>query len=90
MICLDSFTKWILNVWPQYEFKLGSFKICKITAFCTGCFCEIYRVTNEAIMNKTTVSQVSYRFLALGCFPANLVSDVVCVLFVLRVGSLKG
>ena len=24
------------------------------------------------------------------CFPANLVSDVVCVLFVLRVGSLKG
>ena len=35
-------------------------------------------------------SQVSYRFLALGCFPANLVSDVVCVLFVLRVGSLKG
>ena len=37
-----------------------------------------------------TTSQVSYRFLALGCFPANLVSDVVCVLFVLRVGSLKG
>ena len=36
------------------------------------------------------VSQVSYRFLALGCFPANLVSDVVCVLFVLRDGSLKG
>ena len=35
-------------------------------------------------------TQVSYRFLALGCFPANLVSDVVCVLFVLRVGSLKG
>ena len=35
-------------------------------------------------------SQVSYRFLALGCFLANLVSDVVCVLFVLRVGSLKG
>ena len=35
-------------------------------------------------------AQVSYRFLALGCFPANLVSDVVCVLFVLRVGSLKG
>ena len=34
--------------------------------------------------------QVSYRFLALGCFPANLVSYVVCVLFVLRVGSLKG
>ena len=25
-----------------------------------------------------TGSQVSYRFLALGCFPANLVSDVVC------------
>ena len=36
------------------------------------------------------IAQVSYRFLALGCFPANLVSDVVCVLFVLRVGSLKG
>ena len=35
-------------------------------------------------------SQVSYRFLALGCFPANLVSDVVCVLLVLMVGSLKG
>ena len=35
-------------------------------------------------------SQVSYRFLALGCFPANLVSDVVRVLCVLRVGSLKG
>ena len=35
-------------------------------------------------------TQVSYRFLALGCFPANLVSDVVCVVFVLRVGSLKG
>ena len=37
-----------------------------------------------------TPSQVSYRFLALGCFPANLVSDVVCVLFVSMVGSLKG
>ena len=35
-------------------------------------------------------TQVSYCFLALGCFPANLVSDVVCVLFVFRVGSLKG
>ena len=39
---------------------------------------------------KLALTQVSYRFLALGCFPANLVSDVVCVLFVLRVGSLKG
>ena len=40
--------------------------------------------------NDSPYPQVSYRFLALGCFPANLVSDVVCVLFVLRVGSLKG
>ena len=55
MIGFDSFTKGILNVWPQYEFKSGPFKICKITAFFTGCFREIYRVTNEAIMTKTTV-----------------------------------
>ena len=45
-------------------------------------------VTFHSKQNQYT--QVSYRFLALGCFPANLVSDVVCVLFVLRVGSLKG
>ena len=46
----------------------------------------------RSLSPKTDVhtAQVSYRFLALGCFPANLVSDVVCVLFVLRVGSLKG
>ena len=53
---VDSFTKRILNVWPQYnEFKSGPFEICKITAFFTGCFCKIYRVTNEAIMTQTTV-----------------------------------
>ena len=50
--------------------------------------------TLQKLMNGKSclipLSQVSYRFLALGCFPANLVSDVVCVLFVLRVGSLKG
>ena len=45
---------------------------------------------NFQTKNTQQCSQVSYRFLALGCFPANLVSDVVCVLFVLRVGSLKG
>ena len=55
MIGLDSFTKQILNIWPQYEFKSDPFKICKITAFFTGCFREIYRVTNEAIMTQTTV-----------------------------------
>ena len=51
----------------------------------TRCFSNII-----LFANFVTVSQVSYRFLALGCFPANLVSDVVCVLFVLRVGSLEG
>ena len=48
-------------------------------------------MANSVDPNQTAIlAQVSYRFLALGCFPANLVSDVVCVLFVLRVGSLKG
>ena len=46
----------------------------------------IMRAENFLFFNCTR-TQVSYRFLALGCFPANLVSDVVCVL---RVGSLKG
>ena len=46
--------------------------------------------TVNKIIKNIQLSQVSYRFLALGCFPANLVSDVMCVLFVLRVGSLKG
>ena len=45
---------------------------------------------SQMVIFVFATSQVSYRFLALGCFPANLVSDVVCVLFVLRVGSLKG
>ena len=49
-----------------------------------------FKVANKNMKILGQTSQVSYRFLALGCFPANLVSDVVCVLFVLRVGSLKG
>ena len=44
------------------------------TTFYTDC--KIYVDTfRESCFYNTYITQVSYRFLALGCFPANLVSD---------------
>ena len=68
-------------------------KLDKISNLTVNCECSLfYQLHCEQMTIKISqpITQVSYRFLALGCFPANLVSDVVCVLFVLRVGSLKG
>ena len=51
----------------------------------------IWRISGVSVISMNTgIIDPSYRFLALGCFPAYLVSEVVCVLFVWRVGSLKG
>ena len=55
MIGLDSFTKQILNVWPQYEFKpvfdlSVLLKSAKLQHFSLAVFARFIRVTNEALM----------------------------------------
>ena len=81
-----------------FETIIGTSKnedTCPILNLCLENMSSRYATANSRLVSgphgcAEGRSQVSYRFLALGCFPANLVSDVVCVLFVLRVGSLKG
>ena len=59
IICLDSFSKQILvfgyistciSLLDDYHVKL-----CKFTALYSGSFCQIYRVTDEALIAETAV-----------------------------------
>ena len=59
IICLDSFSKQILN--RLVFFVLISLSddchvtICKFTAFSFGSFCQIYSVTDEALIAETAL-----------------------------------
>ena len=56
IIRLDSFSKQILNI--SSYISLSDYchvKICKFTALSSGSFCQIYRVTDEALIAVTAV-----------------------------------
>ena len=59
IILLDSFSKQILNILVDFvldqSFKDCHVKICKFTALSSGSFCQIYRVTDEALIAETAV-----------------------------------
>ena len=64
IIRLDSFSKQILNILVYFVLyqsfrRSGSddchVKICKFTALSSGSFCQIYRVTDEALIAETAV-----------------------------------
>ena len=59
IIRLDSFSKQILNILVYFvlyqSFRRLPVKICKFTAFSSGSFCQIYRVTDEALIAETAV-----------------------------------
>ena len=59
IICLDSFSKQILNFgYISTYISLSDdchVKICKFTALYSGSFCQIYRVTDEALIAETAV-----------------------------------
>ena len=59
IICLDTFSKQILSVWVYFDlyqsFRRLHVKICKFTALYSGSFCQIYRVTDEALIAETAV-----------------------------------
>ena len=59
IIRLDSFSKQILNIWYISSYISLSddchVKICKFTALSSGSFCQIYRVTDEALIAETAV-----------------------------------
>ena len=59
IIRVDSFSKQILIVWYISSYISLSedcnVKICKFTALSSGSFCQIYRVTDEALIAETAV-----------------------------------
>ena len=59
IIRLDSFSKQILNILVYFVLYQSSddchVKICKFTALSSGSFCQIYRVTDEALIAETAV-----------------------------------
>ena len=59
IIRLDSFSEQILNIVVYFVLYQSlddcNVKICKFTALSSGSFCQIYRVTDEALIAKTAV-----------------------------------
>ena len=59
IIRLDSFSKQVLNIWYISSYISLSddshVKIFKFTALSSGSFCQIYRVTDEALIAETAV-----------------------------------
>ena len=59
IICLDSFSKQILNIWVYFDLYQSlddcHVKICKFTALYSGSFCQIDRITDEALIAETAV-----------------------------------
>ena len=59
IIRVDSFSKQILNILVCFALYQSSddchVKICKFTALSSGSFCQMYRVTDEALIAETAV-----------------------------------
>ena len=57
IIRLDSFSKQILNILVYFVLQTDDchVKICKFTALSSGSFCQIHRVTDEALIAETAV-----------------------------------
>ena len=60
IICLDSFSKQLLSIYTHTSIYISlsddcHVKICKFTALSSGSFCQIYRITDEALIAETAV-----------------------------------
>ena len=64
IIRLDSFSEQILNIVVYFVLYQSlddrNVKICKFTALSSGSFCQIYRVTDEALIAKPRYGPTSF------------------------------